>query len=195
MPLDPIARWTRYRAIARAYDGALALTEHVQSNARVLDVGCGRGFVAHHLAALGRSVTGIDLDPQIEAPIPYRQFDGAHLPFDAATFDTVLFSYVLHHTTRAGALLREAARVLAPGGRIVVLEDIPDRWHDRLLCLWHDARWRARTGPCTFMVERAWRDLFDAIGLRVVDQRPLPRLRNATHPVLGALFVLERAPT
>lgn len=184
--------WSRYRTIARAYDGARALAEHVPPDADVLDLGCGRGFVAYHLGALGRSVIGVDLDASAEAPIRYVQFDGARLPFEDERFDAVLLSFVLHHAPNIAGLLVEARRVLRASGRILVFEDIPERWHDRLLCQFHDYRWRSRTGPCTFLGVRTWGDLFESLGFRVTLGRALPRLRNPLHPVLGQLFVLER---
>ena len=187
------AAWMRYRRIARAFDAARTLSADVPPGARVLDVGCGHGFIAHHLNAMGRRVTGVDLNAFAEAPIEYLAFDGRELPFDDVSFDAVLFSFVLHHSQTIASLLREARRVLRPNGRIVVFEDIPESWHDRVLCAWHDRRWRARTGPCTFLQVESWVDLFEALGLRVTRRYRLSRLRNPTHPVLGARFVLERA--
>src|SRR4051812_49339942 len=91
------ASWLRYRRIARAFDAARTIGELIPRGARVLDVGCGNGFIAYHLSAMGRSVTGVDLNATIEAPIPYAVFDGRELPFEESTFDAVIFSFVLHH--------------------------------------------------------------------------------------------------
>jgi SAM-dependent methyltransferase len=184
--------WLRYRKIARAFDGALTMTEFLPRRARVLDVGCGNGFISHHLNALGRSVVGVDLADTTEAPIAYARFDGRTLPFEDMAFDAVCFSFVLHHARNFTGLLREAMRVLRPGGRILVYEDIPERWHDRALCLWHERQWAVRSGACTFLQSESWIDLFEALGLRVEHRRVLSRLRNPLHPVQGALFVLER---
>jgi SAM-dependent methyltransferase len=187
------ARWLRYRGIARAFDAARTIADVVPSGASVLDVGCGTGFIAHHLCAMNRRVTGVDLADATEAPIPYVRFDGRQFPFDDAMFDAVLFSFVLHHSQNIAGLLAEARRVLHANGRIVVYEDIPESWHDRVLCSWHDYKWRARTGPCTFLRVDSWIDLFQALGLRVAKRWSLSRSRNPVHPVLGAAFVLERA--
>ena len=190
---DVGAQWLRYRRIARAFDGARSLADVVPRGASVLDVGCGTGFMAYHLSAMERRVMGVDLTDAPEAPIPYTKFDGRELPFEAATFDAVIFSFVLHHSQNAAGLLTEARRVLRASGRIVVYEDIPERWHDQVLCSWHDRNWRARTGPCTFLSFERWTDLFQAVGLRVAQRWRLSRLRNPIHPVLGAGFVLEHA--
>jgi SAM-dependent methyltransferase len=183
--------WLRYRKIARALDGALTIAEYLPRRARVLDVGCGNGFISHHLSALGRSVVGVDLAEATEAPIAYSRFDGRILPFEDMAFDAVFFGFVLHHSRNFSGLLREAMRVVRPGGRILIYEDIPERWHDRALCLWHERQWCERTGACTFLQSESWVDLFEALGLRVAHRRVLSRLRNPLHPVQGALFVLE----
>jgi SAM-dependent methyltransferase len=104
----------------------------------------------------------------------------------------VLFSYVLHHARDAQALLEEAWRVLPPGGRVVVYEDLPLTWFDRLLCRRHERAWMSRSGPCTFRSEDSWVALFAQAGLSVVSSRRLSRLRDPSHPVARALFVLER---
>jgi ubiquinone/menaquinone biosynthesis C-methylase UbiE len=183
--------WWRYRRIARAFDAACSIAEHLRQGGKVLDVGCGNGFIAHHLKALGHGVVGVDLAITPEAPICYSNFNGRDLPFDDASFDAVLFSFVLHHSQNITRLLAEGRRVLRAGGRIVVFEDIPERWHDRALCLWHEQNWKSRTGACTFLGCDAWLDLFETLGLRVAQRAILPRLRNPIHPVQGARFVLE----
>jgi len=82
-------------------------------HSRVLDVGCGNGFIAHHLSAMvGAEVTGIDLDESAPAPIDYLRFDGSHFPVEDKSFDGVLFCYVLHHAQDLGAILSEVRRVL-----------------------------------------------------------------------------------
>src|SRR6266550_3589185 len=55
-------RERRRRSVGRAYDMALEIARVIPPRSEVLDVGCGNGFIAHHLSAmLGRSVVGIDL--------------------------------------------------------------------------------------------------------------------------------------
>ena len=56
------------------------------------------------------------------------QGDFLALPFPAASFDTVLFHQVLHYAFAPEAVLAEAARVTAPGGRIAVVDFAP---HER----------------------------------------------------------------
>jgi ubiquinone/menaquinone biosynthesis C-methylase UbiE len=191
-------RWQRERRrrkVGRAYDMALEVARIVPRYSRVLDVGCGSGFIAHHLSAmLGIAVTGIDLDKCPQAPIDYRRFDGAHFPVEDESFDCVVFCYVLHHAQDVAAVLSEVRRVLGPGGLLVVYEDIPETGWDRFVCWTHNLQWQSRTGPCTFRDEDEWRDTFDAAGFAIVDERRLSRMRNLAHPVSRRLFTLKLVP-
>lgn len=93
----------------------------------VLDVGCAGGFMAEALDARGASVTGID--PAAEAiaaaqhhaqetgrTIRYDVGVGEALPYDDASFDSVVCVDVLEHVTSVPQTLAEIARVLKPGG-------------------------------------------------------------------------------
>lgn len=188
-------RWRRERRrrlVGRSYDMALEIARVLPRGSRVLDVGCGSGYIAHHLAGvLGARVTGIDVRRRADAPIEYVCFDGAHFPAEDLSFDAVLLCYVLHHAQDQRAFLGEVRRVLRAGGLAVVYEDVPARGWDRVVCAAHDRSWRARTGPCTFRREGEWRALFESAGFEVVSERALSRWRNLAHPVRRALFVLR----
>jgi len=188
-------RWLRERRrrkVGRAYDMALEIARVMPRHSRLLDVGCGNGFIAHHLSAmLGTDVTGIDLDERAQAPIDYRRFDGTHFPVGDQSFDGVLFCYVLHHAQDLGAIFGEVRRVLRPGGLLVVYEDIPETWWDRFVCWTHDLQWQGRTGPCTFRQEEDWRETFNDAGFDMVEERRLSRMRNLAHPVCRRLYFLK----
>lgn len=190
-------RWLRERRrrkVGRAYDMALEIARVLPRNSPVLDVGCGNGFIAHHLSAmLGAAVTGIDLDESAQAPIDYRRFDGTHFPVADQSFDGVVFCYVLHHAQDLAAILEEVRRVLRPGGVMVVYEDIPELWWDRFICWTHDLQWRGRTGPCTFRLENEWGRTFNSEGFEIQEERTLSRMRNLAHPVCRRLYVLKLA--
>src|SRR5438552_18447385 len=104
-------RWLRERRrrkVGRAYDMALEIARVIPKGSEVLDVGCGNGFIAHHLSAmLGTSVAGIDVSTSTEAAIEYRRFDGIHFPLEDDSVDAVLLCYVLHHAQDIGAVLNE----------------------------------------------------------------------------------------
>jgi len=178
--------------VGRAYDMALEIAPVVPVNSRILDVGCGNGFIAHHLSAmLGANVIGIDMEATTEAAIEYRQFDGQHFPVADRSVDAVLLCYVLHHAQHLDVVVSELQRVLSAGGRAIVYEDIPESWWDRIVCWTHNLKWRKRTGACTFRSDAEWRTLFNSAGFAIVSERQLSRWRNFTHPVCHRFYVLK----
>lgn len=96
------------------------------AGARVLEIGSGPGRTTDWLLPRVGSLAAVELDehdaaalaarlPQVDA----RQADATDLPFEAGTFDAVVCFTMLHHVPTTGLqdrLLREAARVLRPGG-------------------------------------------------------------------------------
>ncbi|MCK9932320.1 class I SAM-dependent methyltransferase [Frankia sp. Mgl5] len=94
---------------------------------RVLDCGCGAGDNARLLRQQGWQVTGVTLDPAelvaatAECVATELADLSAGLPFAAdGSFDLVLLSHILEHLVDPAALIAEARRVLAPGGRIAI---------------------------------------------------------------------------
>jgi SAM-dependent methyltransferase len=189
-------RERRRRKVGRAYDMAMEIARVIPFGSDILDVGCGNGFITHHLRAmLGGSALGIDLSDSAEAPIDYRHYDGARFPAPDKSFDAVLLCYVLHHAQDVGLVLKEVRRVLRAGGVAVIYEDIPLALWDQGVCWIHDRQWRGRTGPCAFRHTHEWRMIFGSFGFEIVMDRRLSRWRNLTHPVSRRLFVLRLPPT
>lgn len=103
--------------------------------ARVLEVGCGEGELAHALTRAGHSVTAID--PRApEGPIFQRV--GIEGFSDPGPFDHVVASLSLHHVEDLGGALDKIADVLRTGGSLVVVEFAWDRT---------DRRGHGRVGP------------------------------------------------
>jgi SAM-dependent methyltransferase len=198
--LNGIARrWKRERRrrkVGRAYDMALEIAHVIPHGSDILDVGCGNGFITHHLSAmLGGNALGIDLGNSAEAAIDYRRYDGANFPLMDDSVDAVLLCYVLHHAQDVSVVLKEVRRVLRAGGVAVIYEDIPLTLWDKGVCWIHNRQWRGRTGPCRFRHEHEWRTMFSSFNFQVVIERRLSRGRNLTHPVARRLFVLRPTST
>jgi len=91
----------------------------------LLDIGCGAGNMIHHLSRYGK-VKGIEIDPRPVRQARQRgydvqQFDATQpYPFDERTFDVATALDVIEHVDDDMAVLREAHRVLKPGGHLVV---------------------------------------------------------------------------
>jgi 2-polyprenyl-3-methyl-5-hydroxy-6-metoxy-1,4-benzoquinol methylase len=135
----------RYELVARL------LTPAPTRGSQILDVGCGDGAMSAFLAKkLGVSVTGVDTD-DLAIELATQQFkhhgltgqfirvDGYAYPFPDAGFDVVVSSDVIEHVRQPEALLREAWRVLRPGGHLVVTT--PIRYTEAPLDPLHAAEW------------------------------------------------------
>ncbi len=117
---------------------------------RVLDVGCGDGFLAARLAQRVSDVTAVDVDaPVLQraqarfATAPTRWVRGdimtAELPsFDA--FDAVVSNAALHHVDDARAALARLAGLVSPGGTLAVITFVKPSLRNGL---WHLASWVA----------------------------------------------------
>ena len=187
-----LQRARRRRKIGRSYDMALEISRIVQTGSDLLDVGCGNGFIAHHLIGLLKAkVVGIDVSQTTDAYINYIPYDGRHFPVADNSFDAVLLCYVLHHAQDSRLVLNEVRRVLREGGTAIIYEDNPGSWWDRVVCWSHNLQWRSRTGPCTFQLANDWNRLFGLAGFRITRQRKLSRWRNLAHPVSRNFFVLQ----
>ena len=96
---------------------------------RVLDAGCGAGYGSAALAEVAACVTGVDVAAEaIEFArahyqaenLAFEQASVTQLPFAEAAFDLVTAFEVIEHLADWRDFLKEASRVLAPGGQLVV---------------------------------------------------------------------------
>ncbi len=108
----------------------------------VADLGAGEGAFALLLAQQAKKVIAVDSSAKmIEVGrelaarhgvknIDYRLGDMEEIPIAAGEVDVVFFSQSLHHALHPGRALTEAARILAPGGRVVVLDLLKHRFEE-----------------------------------------------------------------
>lgn len=124
LPVDP--------PIDRLQHALLALAGDLEGR-RVLDAGCGQGDLTLHLLRRGAHVTALDLSPAMVDVVRRRTASLAHRPtliaaplesseLPDASFDLIVGKYVLHHLELASGG-RELARLLAPDGRAIFIEN------------------------------------------------------------------------
>ncbi|WP_069771362.1 class I SAM-dependent methyltransferase [Streptomyces sp. LUP30] len=107
----------------------------------VLEVGVGTGIVATGLAELGHEVYGVDVSlPMLtraaeRLPGRVTAGDARALPFADGTFDNLVFTHVLHLVGDMPRALRETARVLRPGGRLLAVHGDPKAAPDELVAV------------------------------------------------------------
>jgi ubiquinone/menaquinone biosynthesis C-methylase UbiE len=104
------------------------------SAAAVLDVACGPGIITAALAPRVREVVAFDLTPEMLTKarqrcaqagltnVTFREGSATDLPFPDASFDTVVTRLSIHHFEHPAQPLAEMARVLKPGGTLVVAD-------------------------------------------------------------------------
>lgn len=104
------------------------LTRRIAPRSRVLDLGCGTGVLIKSLAALGFDAYGVDISqamldkiqPESEGDrITLKQGDVYALPYADASFAGVTTRWVIPHFRDWPVIVKEAARVLQPGGTLV----------------------------------------------------------------------------
>ncbi len=110
------------------------------AGADVLEFGCGAAQCARWLQAAGARVVGVDmsevqirhsleLDRQAGTRVPVLVADASALPLRSGSFDAACSAYgALPFVADVGAVLREVARVVRPGGRVVFSVTHPFRW-------------------------------------------------------------------
>ena len=199
------ADWDEMRALdlpAQAVEEALQSLIPADSQARLLDIGTGTGGVLELLAPRVRQALGVDASKAMLAlararlaepgfaHVAVRQADMYRLPLAESSFDIVVLQMVLHHAEDPAGAVREAARVLAPGGHLLII-DLAD--HDRVDLTGKLAhRWPGFS-------DAAIGQMTEAAGVTVAPPLSIPaslpiRIWQAVRPVAAAApSTLERA--
>jgi SAM-dependent methyltransferase len=146
---------------------------------RVLENGCGVGMYVERLAGLGSRVTGLEYEFERAAQAGARSQQivnaaGESLPFGDSTFDLILSHEVIEHVKDDRQAVREMARTLKPGGRLVLF--CPNRGYPFET---HGLYWRGKYyfGNKLFVnyLPRRWRDRL-APHVRAYSKRDLESL-------------------
>jgi len=146
---------------------------------RILENGCGVGMYVEHLTELGGTVCGLEFDFERAAEAAKnspRILNAAceSLPLPSSTFDLILSHEVIEHVQDDHLAIREMARVLRPGGRIVLF--CPNRGYPFET---HGIYWKGKYyfGNKLFVnyLPRSWRDKL-APHVRVYSRRDLEKL-------------------
>ena len=176
---------------------------------RVLDWGCGYGQVTALLRNRGVDVVAFDYRGDLSGPTvgPLERFPEiqAHyspnpvaLPFDDASFDTVLSCGVLEHVEQPDASLDEIRRVLKPGGTFYVT-NLPNRYsYTERLARLLGRYYHGQLPNDRVYTKRSVRELLSRHGFRVRELRrvhmlPLT-LGGPARPIWTASRLLERVP-
>ena len=167
------------RSDSHAADRDLALlVEHLEVTPRdrVLDVATGTGFTAFALAARASRVVGVDLTAAMLAEarqlspdpgIAWIAGDAESLPMADAVFDAVTVRRAPHHFPRLRQALTEMRRVVRPGGRIGIVDQIPPEDEAGRVLMERLEKLRDPSHVEALTATR-WRGLLAEVGIEVV---------------------------
>ena len=118
----------------RTWEGLARAILQLAPRGRYIDLGVGDGLLTMMLAEIAESVTAVDRSSEMLAQLRHRaETKGIHnietieaniedLPLPDGSHDVAVLSQALHYVHGPAATLREARRVLAPGGRLLLID-------------------------------------------------------------------------
>jgi SAM-dependent methyltransferase len=146
------------------------LGKRIPERARVLDVGCGDGLLAHEIIQMRPDIDmrGIDVLARNHTHIPVQLFDGHLIPYPGRTFDVVMLVDVLHHLEDPMILLHEAVRVARTC--VLIKDHLVNGGFARAILRFMDRVGNARYGvvlPYNYWPRQRWLEAFDRCGVDI----------------------------
>jgi SAM-dependent methyltransferase len=150
------------------------------AGSRVLELGCGAGSYVRLLAKHGHRPVGLDYSlPSVSRALGadpagtgrYLAGDAYRLPFAEGTFDGVLCIGVLQALSDPDGALGEMARVLGPGGRLLV--EALNPWSPKAAALRMAATMRGRSTRLRYVSPAAVREVLQVVGIHVLRRVPV----------------------
>lgn len=161
---------------------------------KVLDIGSGNGIIANIIREKRNAeVICLDIADNNKTKQEIIVYDGKHIPFENELFDTALLIFVLHHSKNSEDILKEAYRILKPGGRLVVFEDTYSNPFQYIIVAIMDIVlnvWDFTPLPLQFKKEEAWKKIFEGLDFSILStiHVRLGRFDFVKHP----LFILKK---
>ena len=180
------ALWDRMRAeqIGQRTD-LLALLELLDDRWVIGDLGCGTGHVSEAVAPCVARVVGVDESgPMLSAArkrlapldnVELRSGRLEDLPIEDGELDAAILFLVAHYVADPAVVTRELARVVKPGGRLVIVDLMPHEREEYVLQMGHV--WQG-------LDEAQMRDWYEGAGFTAFRYRPLPADPQAKGPGL-----------
>lgn len=204
----------------------LVLAAEADGSERLLDVATGGGHVVQALSPLVREAVAYDLTPEIleaagrfladngRTNVTFVQGDAEHMPFPDQSFNLVTCRIAAHHFPQPDAFVAESFRVLAPGGKLLLIDNVSPQERDADLFYndverrrdpshfraWTKAEWVARLENAGFRVTELesfgkpfpFRDWCDRMGVTEEDRLQLEeRILTAPEEIRTRIGVAE----
>ena len=165
--LNVFAQFERKWALGRAEVKRKRLLPFLNKGEKLLEVGAGNGALLVLLGNEGMKMQSLDIaDKSLFKEVNVTVYDGEKFPFSDKQFDVCQLITMLHHTTNAEELIREAKRV---SNRIMVMEDIYESPFQKYITWFTDSvvNWEFYGHPHTNLTDLEWKQLFERNGLTV----------------------------
>ncbi len=150
-----------------------------------VEVACGPGLISRALAPKVRRIIGVDLTPAMLevgrreaaraaiANAGFIQGDAVQLPFAAAALDGAVTRFSLHHIPLPGRCVTEMARVVRPGGLVIIADHVTTA--DGAAAAWHQEMERLRDpSHWTCLTQEALQATGERAGLSLQSERLIP---------------------